>query len=322
MFFSIIIPVFNRPDEIKELLESLCHQSYSNFEVIIVEDGSNIPCGELVESFQGKMKVRYFYQENSGQGFARNYGMEKANGDYFVFFDSDCIIPENYLTFLNNAIKAHKLDAHGGPDEASGDFSAFQKAINFSMTSILTTGGIRGKVTDPSKYQARGYNMGFSRDVYEATKGFRDANQGEDIELSIRIKKLGFKLHLVKEAFVYHKRRNDLKSFIKQGFSFGVNRVNVNRYHPGSIKAVHWMPAMFLLGALSVILGYFICRLYFLAGALIYGFWTLGILVLSSIENKSLGVGILSIVTSYGQLFAYGAGLLWAKVKGFIACNL
>ncbi|MDN3668169.1 glycosyltransferase [Echinicola jeungdonensis] len=318
MYFSIIIPVYNRPDEIKELLESLSRQVYQNFEVIIVEDGSKISCREEVESFEPQMQIRYFYQENSGQGFARNYGMEKAKGDYFVFFDSDCLIPENYLKILNQAILEFNLDAHGGPDEASGEFSAFQKAINFSMTSFLTTGGIRGKVADPSKYQARGYNMGFSREVYNATQGFRDANQGEDIELSIRIKKLGFKLHLVREAFVYHKRRNDLKSFVNQGFSFGVNRVNVNHYHPGSIQAIHWMPAMFLLGALSVILAYFICYPYFFAGAMIYGIWTLGVLVSSSLENKSLCVGILSIATSYGQLLAYGAGLLWAKGKALV----
>ncbi|AWW29751.1 glycosyltransferase [Echinicola strongylocentroti] len=315
MFFSIIIPVYNRPSEVSELLQSLCHQAYGDFEVIIVEDGSTEKCEEEVRRFENEIAVRYFYQENTGQGFARNFGMAHAKGDYFVFFDSDCVIPDQYLLGLKKATIDRQLDAHGGPDKAADGFSPFQKAINFSMTSFWTTGGIRGKVADPKKYQARGYNMGFSRKVYEVVGGFVDANQGEDIELSIRIKKAGFNLELVKGAYVYHKRRNDFTSFLRQSYSFGQNRVNVNRFHPGAIKAVHLMPVMFLLGFLTVVFSSFVFAPLFFTGAFVYGLWTLGVLWSSAIGSRSLKVGLLSVLTSYGQLFAYGAGLINGLLK-------
>ncbi|QDH81387.1 glycosyltransferase [Echinicola soli] len=310
MFFSIIVPVYNRPSEVLELLQSLCDQVYKKFEVIIIEDGSSDKCDKAVRQFEDKLTVRYFFQDNAGQGFARNFGMSQAKGDYFVFFDSDCVIPATYLESLLEAIRNRQLDAHGGPDEAAEGFSAFQKAINFSMTSFWTTGGIRGKVADPKKYQARGYNMGLSTKVYATIGGFIDPNQGEDIELSIRIKKNGFNLELVKEAYVYHKRRNDFVSFLRQSFSFGQNRVNVNRFHPGAIKAVHLMPALFLLGFLIVVFSRLVYTPLFFLGAIVYGSWTLGVLWSATIGCRSLKVGLLAILTSYGQLFAYGAGLI------------
>ncbi|AGA80791.1 glycosyltransferase [Echinicola vietnamensis] len=315
MFFSIIIPVYNRPSEVSELLQSLCQQTVKTFEVVMVEDGSTDRCEEVVRKFEDRLAVRYFYQQNSGQGFARNFGMKHAKGDYFVFFDSDCVIPDAYLMNLQEAIQYRQLDAHGGPDQAAAGFSPFQKAINFSMTSFWTTGGIRGKVADPKKYQARGYNMGFSRKVYDTLGGFVDPNRGEDIELSIRIKKGGFHLELVKEAYVYHKRRNDFMSFLRQSFSFGQNRVNVNRFHPGAIKAVHLMPALFLGGFLAVLFSYFISPPLYTAGVLLYGGWTMGVLLSAAIGSRSLWVGVLSVFTSYGQLFAYGAGLVTALLK-------
>lgn len=314
MYFSIIIPVYNRPQEVAELLESLCRQVDKDFEVVIVEDGSTVKCESIVKSYQGKLPVRYYYQKNTGQGFARNFGMEKARGEYFVFFDSDCVIPEQYFSNLKNAIRKLSLDAHGGPDAAAEGFSSFQKAINFSMTSVLTTGGIRGKLLDPKKYQARGYNMGFSRKVYETVGGFRDANKGEDIELSIRIKKAGFTLQLVKKAFVYHKRRNDFKSFLKQSYSFGVNRIQVNRYHPGAVKWVHLLPSFFLGGILLLGILYPLCFPLFFLGMVGYGLWGLAVFVLAFWESKSLGVGVLAIPVSLGQLCAYGAGLAFAGI--------
>jgi glycosyltransferase involved in cell wall biosynthesis len=239
MVFSVVIPVYNRPDEIRELLQSLTTQTFTDFEVIIVEDGSDNPCVIVVDSFREQLDLHYFFIENVAQGFARNYGMEQAKGQYFVLFDSDCIIPSQYFEVLNQAINTRKLDAHGGPDAAEEGFSNFQKAINYSMTSLLTTGGIRGKLKDPSKYQARGFNMGLSKKAFEATKGFVDPNRGEDIELSIRLKKAGFRLELVEEAFVYHKRKNTWQSFFRQSYSFGQNRINVSRYHPYAVKMVH-----------------------------------------------------------------------------------
>ncbi|WP_215224566.1 glycosyltransferase [Echinicola shivajiensis] len=315
MYFSVIIPVYNRPDELRELLSSLCKQSNTDFEVIIIEDGSSITSKDVVGEFEERLNIQYYFQENCGQGFARNFGMEKAAGKYWVFFDSDCVIPIDYFKILAEAIKRKGLDAHGGPDAAMEDFSDFQKAINFSMTSFWTTGGIRGKVSNPNKYQARGYNMGFSRRVYERLGGFVDPNQGEDIELSIRIKNAGFNLQLVQEAFVYHKRRNDFRSFLKQSYSFGINRVNVNRYHPGSIKMVHLMPSIFLLGAVMILLSFFVCHKIFLVGAVLYGLWSLGMFLDASIGNRSVWVGTMALFTSYGQLFSYGAGMIKALLK-------
>lgn len=311
MHFSIVIPVYNRPQEIKELLESLVHQEYKNFEVLIVEDGSSVTCKDVVGLYQNKLKILYLYQNNQGQGFARNFGMSKALGDYFVFFDSDCSVPPQYFDVLNQAIKQRKLDAHGGPDAAGEEFSVFQKAINFSMTSFWTTGGIRGKLKDLSKYQARGYNMGFSREVYRMTRGFIDPNQGEDIELSIRIKKMGYKLELVKEAFVYHKRKNTFWTFLKQSFSFGRNRVNVSRYHPGAIKPVHFLPVVFLSGLMGWAILSFFNQLLFYVGAVFFASWTIGVMVSAILQTKSLAVGLTSVFTSYGQLLSYGSGFLW-----------
>lgn len=315
MKFSIVVPVYNRPKEIEELLQSLSQQEYTDFEVVIVEDGSTENCKDEVQAFEDRLKISYEYIPNGGQGFARNHGMKMATGDYFVLFDSDCIIPPEYLKLLKEAIENRSLDAHGGPDAARDDFSLLQRAINYSMTSILTTGGIRGKTKDPSSYQARGYNMGLSRAAFEETKGFIDPNKGEDIELSIRLKKKGFKLELVQEAFVYHKRRNTLFNFLKQGYSFGQNRVNVSRYHPEAIKAVHTLPSLFLIYTLFVITYAFLDQPYSLVGIYTLLFWFLMILIHAAITTKSLPVALLAGITSFGQLNAYGLGLLSEKLK-------
>jgi glycosyltransferase involved in cell wall biosynthesis len=254
MFFSIIIPVYNRPNEIGDLLESLTLQVNKDFEVIVIEDGSKFPSEQIVTRYQEKLQISYYYQENKGQGFARNLGLSCAKGNYFVFFDSDCIIPKQYLALLYHALNERKLDAHGGPDDAGEDFTPLQKAMNFSMTSFWTTGGIRGKLKDPAKYQARGYNMGFSRKVYQEVGGFIDPNMAEDIELSIRIKKAGFKLELVKEAYVFHRRKNTYISFLRQSFQFGRNRIHVGRFHPEAVQAVHLLPLGFLLGSILLLL--------------------------------------------------------------------
>ncbi|WP_194976894.1 glycosyltransferase [Aquiflexum lacus] len=319
MFFSVIIPVYNRPLEIRELLESLTNQSYKDFEVIIVEDGSVFPCADIIPLFKEKFKVSYYFIENIGQGFARNFGMEKATGEYFVLFDSDCIIPPDYFSILNAAIKHRNLDAHGGPDDAGSGFSNFQKAINYSMTSVLTTGGIRGKLKDPAMYQARGYNMGLSKEAFEVSKGFLDPNKAEDIELSIRLKKLGFRLELVEEAFVYHKRKNTFRTFLKQSFSFGQNRVNVSRYHPDAIKMVHLLPTFFLLGWLFGIalflkfspISFFILQLYLI--------WIILVFLDSAVKTRSLLVGIMAIFTSFGQLSFYGAGLIFGLMEKLVS---
>jgi len=309
MKFSVIIPVYNRPEELRELLLSVNRQNFTDLEVVVIEDGSTNDSSKIIADFRDKLQIQYLVQSNTGQGFARNNGMKIAVGDFFVILDSDVILPQNYFQKLSKSIDRRRLDAFGGPDAADEDFSALQKAIDFAMTSIWTTGGIRGKMKDPTKYQARGFNMGVSQKVFEATGGFVDPNQGEDIEWSIRIKKAGYRLELVQEAFVYHKRKNTLVSFAKQSFSFGRNRVNVSRFHPGAIKLVHWLPTAFLIFCLTIPFLYFMNKMLFQLGIGVFLIWSLGVIFSSTVQNKSVKVGLLSWVTSISQLWFYGLGL-------------
>jgi len=310
MYFSVIIPVYNRPEELKDLLSSLVHQTYRNFEVIVVEDGSALSSEAVVESFKTDLRLTYIVQENTGQGFARNHAMKVANGDFYVIFDSDVILPSHYFEVLNQSIVARKLDAFGGPDAADSNFSVLQKAMNFAMTSFWTTGGIRGKLKNPASFQARGFNMGVSAKIYQELGGFADPNRGEDIEYSMRIKKAGFKLELVTEAFVYHKRKNTVLSFAKQSFSFGENRVNVSRFQPEAIKLVHCLPALFLLFIVSIPVVAVISPVAFQLQLALLGLWCIGLVLSSTVENRSIVVGLLSLVTALIQLCAYGAGLI------------
>lgn len=310
MFFSCIIPVYNRPGELKELLVSLLAQSYTQFEVIVVEDGSTLRCKDVVDAFASQLTLHYFYQENTGQGFARNFGMQQAKGDFFVILDSDVLLPPAYFEALEKAIAMRSLDAFGGPDAAAADFSSLQKAMDFAMTSFWTTGGIRGKLKDPAAYQARGFNMGVSREVFARLGGFVDPNRGEDIEWSLRIKKAGFRLELVSEAFVYHKRKNTLWSFAKQAFSFGRNRVNVSRFHPEAIKLVHWLPTFFLLFLVSLVINLLFVQVLHIPQLVIFWIWA-GLVVYQATWNSGLLlVGHLALLASLIQLSGYGLGLL------------
>ena len=310
MFFSCIIPVYNRPGELKDLLSSLLSQTYNQFEVLVVEDGSSLRCDEVVTSFSQDLSIRYFYQENTGQGFARNFGMQQAKGDFFVILDSDVLLPPTYFEALEKAIATRSLDAFGGPDAAASDFSPLQKAMDFAMTSFWTTGGIRGKLKNQAAYQARGFNMGVSRAVFARLGGFVDPNKGEDIEWSLRIKKAGFRLELVSEAFVYHKRKNTLWSFAKQGFSFGRNRVNVSRFHPEAIKLVHALPSLFLLFLISIGVNLVFLKFMLIPQLLIFWVWALLVINQAYWKYGSLLVGHLALLTSLAQLCGYGAGLL------------
>ncbi|MCM0060473.1 MAG: glycosyltransferase [Algoriphagus sp.] len=310
MFFSCIIPVYNRPGELKDLLSSLLSQTYTQFEVLVVEDGSSIRCDEVVASFSQDLSIRYFYQENTGQGFARNFGMQQAKGDFFVILDSDVLLPPTYFERLQDAIQARSLDAFGGPDAAASDFSPLQKAMDFAMTSFWTTGGIRGKLKNPAAYQARGFNMGVSREVFARLGGFVDPNRGEDIEWSIRIRKAGFRLELVSEAFVYHKRKNTLWSFAKQAFSFGRNRVNVSRFHPEVIKLVHALPSLFLLFLISIGVNLIFLKFMLIPQLIVFWVWATLVINQASWRYGSLLVGHLALLTSLVQLCGYGSGLL------------
>ena len=226
--YSIVIPVYNRPDEVKELLDSLLSQVFEDFEVIIVEDGSTEKSDQVIQHYQSELNIHYFFKENSGQGFARNYGFERAKGDYIIVFDSDCIIPDNYLIHVDSFLKKNTADAFGGPDKAHSSFNTLQKAISYSMTSPFTTGGIRGNKKHVGKFHPRSFNMGISKEVFDKTRGYKLTRMGEDIEFSIRIINSGFKTALIEKAHVYHKRRSSLSQFYKQLHFFGRARVNVN----------------------------------------------------------------------------------------------
>ena len=317
MFFSIIIPLYNRPLEIDELLYTLTQQTYLQFEVLVIEDGSKISAKEIVDSYADNLAVSYYYKENAGQGFARNFGFEHAKGDYFVVFDSDCLIPIDYLEIVKNYLLEHQLDAYGGPDGAHSSFTAVQKAISYSMTSPFTTGGIRGNKKHIGQFHPRSFNMGISREVWERTGGFILTRLGEDIEFSIRIHSMGFKIGLIPDALVYHKRRTDLIQFYKQLHFFGRARINIYKHFPSELKLVHFFPALFTLFlGLSLIFNVFIHPLADLCNTLL-AMYILLIFFHSWIINKSAKVAFLSIAASFVQLSAYGLGFmqdLWKKV--------
>lgn len=309
--FSIIIPVYNRPDEVEELLESLSNQTFKDFEIIIVEDGSKIDCIKIVENYKNKLDLKYFFKENSGPGQTRNYGAERASGNYFVFFDSDCIIPVNYFEIVNNFLNKNQLDSYGGPDAAHKSFTKVQKAINYSMTSFFTTGGIRGGKEKFDKFHPRSFNMGFTKEVFQKTTGFSKMRFGEDVDLSLRIIAEGFSTGLIKEAFVYHKRRTDFRKFFKQIFNSGIARINLSVKHKGSLKIMHFFPTVFSIGCILLL----IISIFFPVVLILPGIYILMIFIDSLIKNKNISIAFLSIISSFTQLFAYGAGFLTAFWK-------
>ena len=318
MFFSIIIPLYNRPQEIDELLATLVTQSYTQFEVLVIEDGSSLKAKEIVERYAGELDIRYFYKENDGQGFARNYGFERAKGDYFIIFDSDCLIPQDYLEVVKDYLSDHHLDAYGGPDAAHESFTPVQKAISYGMTSIFTTGGIRGNKKHVGQFHPRSFNMGVSREVWEKAGGFKITRLGEDIEYSIRIHSLGFKIGLIPGARVFHKRRTSLIQFYKQIHFFGRARINIYKHFPSELKMVHFFPAVFTLGILAVIiLNIFHSPLAYAGNVFLLVYFML-IFFHSLILNKSLKVAFLSIISSFIQLTAYGLGFILDFIKRIV----
>lgn len=314
-FYSVIIPVYNRPNEVDELLNSLLKQTFSNFEVLIIEDGSEEKCEAIVEGYQSQLDIKYFYKPNSGQGFSRNFGFEKALGDYFVVFDSDCLIPQDYFERVETHLNNEPLDAFGGPDRAHSSFTPMQKAISYSMTSPFTTGGIRGNKAHTGVFHPRSFNMGISKEVFEKTKGYKITRMGEDIELSLRIIENGFKTGLIPEAFVYHKRRTSLKQFFKQLHFFGRARVNIKRFYPKELKLVHLLPLFFVLGLAVWVLSYFLFYNIFLLGTSLLSVFSFAILVDATIKNRSIWIGVLSVATSFTQLSAYGIGMFQESLR-------
>lgn len=313
MYFSIIIPVYNRPDEIKELLESLLITDYNKeYEIVIVEDGSTQTCKEEAEKFKEKLNISYYFKENSGPGDSRNYGMKVAEGDYFIIFDSDCIIPEQYLSEVDRELTANYVDCFGGSDAALDSFSDIQKAINFAMTSFLTTGGIRGGSEKLNKFQPRSFNMGISKIAFEDSHGFGNIHPGEDPDLSIRLWKMGYKTRLLSKAFVYHKRRIDWDKFSIQVNKFGKARPILDSWYPEYSKLTFFFPALFIIGfSFSILL--FLFNIEF--PLLCYALYFLLIWITATIQNKSLKIGFLSLIAVSKQFFGYGRGFLESYIK-------
>ena len=313
--FSFIIPVFNRPNEVEELLQSLTQQTVdsSMFEVIVVEDGSQITCKEVCERFSEQLNLHYFYKENSGPGQSRNYGADKSCGEYYIVLDSDVVLPETYMQHILDEIKREPCDAFGGPDRAHHDFSPIQKAISYSMTSFFTTGGIRGGKKKLDKFYPRSYNMGIKSDVYKALNGFSKMRFGEDIDFSIRIFDNGYSCRLFPEAWVYHKRRTDFRKFFKQVYNSGIARINLYKKYPSSLKLVHLLPAVFTVGVFLLCLSaLLLCSLVPLSLLLLY---SILIFIDSATHYKSIKIGFLSVGAAFTQLMGYGLGFIEAWWK-------
>lgn len=316
MYFSFIIPVYNRPDEIDELLESLSKlKTEIVFEVVVIEDGSTISCEHIIEKYNSKIQISYYSKANSGPGDSRNYGMKRAKGEYFIILDSDCIIPEDYLNHVRTSLQEGYVDCFGGPDAALASFSDVQKAINFTMTSFLTTGGIRGGSEKIAQFQPRSFNMGISKKAFEVSKGFGHIHPGEDPDLSIRLWNLGFKTKLIKEAFVYHKRRISWEKFQIQVNKFGKARPILNLWYPEYSKITFWFPSLFLLGFLfSVLLS--------LSGIYIfiafYAFYFCLLFISSLMTNRSIKIASFSLWATLIQFYGYGTGFLISYFKIFI----
>ncbi len=306
--YSVIVPVYNRPQEVAELLESLTRQTFQDFEVVLVEDGSTLSSEKVFEQYSGKLSIHYFFKANTGPGPSRNFGFEKARGKYFVVFDSDCILPPHYFESVETFLKNEKIDAWGGPDRGMKDFSPLQQAMAFTMSSILTTGGIRGG--KQKAFQPRSFNMGISREVFEKTNGFHFDRFAEDIELSVRIRKLGFKTALIPDAFVYHKRRTSLSEFFKQVSNFGKGRILVGSKHPGEVKITHWFPAFFLLGLLTIPILYLFTPSTAQLLSSAYGVYVLLVAIDCFISTHSFKVSLLSIPSVFIQMIGYGQGFL------------
>jgi len=314
--FTIIIPVYNRPEELDELLQSIYVQDKERqVEIIVVEDGSEKRSNTIVTSYDGLLNIKYCFKKNSGPGDSRNYGMQRASGSYFIILDSDCILPENYLSIVNTALEKDYVDAFGGRDAAHESFSNWQKAINYSMTSFLTTGGLRSQETASKKFQLRSFNMGISKKAFALTGGFSRQRIGEDIDLNFKLVEKGCTTRLIDEAFVYHKRRTSLAGFYSQTRNFGAARPILNKMHSGSAKLSYWLPAFFVLGLLfSIGIAYFGSPL----GLMVYALYFMAVSIDSFIKNKKVGLALLSIVSTFIQFLGYGIGFLKSIFRLYI----
>lgn len=313
MKYSFIIPVYNRPDEVRELLQSLCSQTVHDFEVVVVEDGSEITCAEVCGEFTKRLQLRYYIKPNSGPGMTRNYGAERANGEWLIILDSDCVLPPEYLAEVERELVNDDADAFGGPDRSHPDFTPMQKAISYAMTSLFTTGGIRGGKRKVSRFYPRSFNMGVRRNVYKRLGGFSNMRFGEDIDFSLRIVSAGYRSRLFADAWVWHKRRTDLCKFFKQVHNSGIARINLHYRHPGSLRLVYMLPAVAVIVGVMLLLCGMLCPWLYTC----FIVWALLIFVDSSARNKSVWIGVLSVAASVVQIVGYGTGFLravWARM--------
>lgn len=302
--FSIIVPVYNRPDEVAELLESLMQVPFRDYELILVEDGSSVPCEAVVKTYEDKLPVKYYAKPNSGPGQSRNYGAERAKGKYLLIWDSDILVPQGYFEAIEAFLQANPVDAFGGPDRAHESFTDVQKAINYSMTSFFTTGGIRGGKKKLDKFFPRSFNMGIRREVYEQLGGFRAMRFGEDVDFSYRIVEAGYKTALIPDAYVYHKRRTDFRKFFRQVHNSGIARINLSILHPGTLKLVHTLPALFTLAVIPFMP--------------LMPLYALAVFADASIQNRSMKIGALSVVAAFTQLIGYGTGFIGAAFRRYV----
>jgi len=310
--YSIIVPIYNRPDEMAELLESLTLQTFKDFEVLILEDNSPMKSDEVAKRYEDCLDIHYFFIPGTDRSYRRNYGMQHAKGAYFILFDSDCVIPEGYLEAVDASLLKDPADCFGGPDNADDSFSDMQKAVNYSMTSFFTTGGIRGGAKQMEKFNPRSFNMGISRKAFEKTEGFRSMI-GEDIDFSLRVREAGMETKLYRDAFVYHKRRVNISKFYKQTNTFGRARVVLTKAHPGSLKLVHLLPVTFVLGHLFIVVLALLWTPFWLMLIALY----MLLLFLDSLrKNRRLLIAYMSVVAAYAQLFGYGLGFLEEMLKG------
>lgn len=309
-YFSIIVPTFNRPDEVDELMASLTHQSYREFELILADGTPDELLVNIINKYTSELTVQHLHRPFLGISDSRNLGCQHAKGQYFIFLDSDCVLPKNYLENVLNGLKENQLDAFGGPDAADESFTPLQKAISYSMTSILTTGGIRGKKKHVGQFHPRGFNMGISREVFEKTNGYSSLKCAEDIEFSIRIISLGFKTGLIPEAYVYHKRRTTFKAFFRQVYRFGAARINIYKLYPNELKLTHFFPAAFIMAMAFLLLSPLVSAKLFITWAALLVFYFALIFIDSTLKNKSPKVGALSIIAVLTQFGGYGSGFI------------
>lgn len=321
--FSVIIPSYNRADEVIDLLRSLQAQTceHSRFEVLVIDDGSTDATEQKVNELASQVDfhLRFFRRNHEGPGPARNFGMSQAEGEYFLFIDSDCQADANWLKEIDEAITKEAPDAFGGPDSVLDSFTPLQKAIDYSMTSFLTTGGMRGHSQKRlAKFYPRSFNMGIRREVYEKLGGMGNLRHGQDIEFSRRIVASGAKVIYIPNAIVYHKRRTSLRKFFRQMFNWGVARINLSYLDAGNLEPLHFIPAI-------AAVGYTLLTIFTLLTGLAWKIWVaitvLALLICgyifidSSIRYRSVKVGWLAPIFAVCQIFAYGYGFTYNYVR-------